>query len=75
VINFFLAPRLNRGPSGAITPGLTRHEQMRSAKSKSDPSSNDSAILATLSPGAYTALVSGASNDSGVALVEIYEVP
>jgi hypothetical protein len=48
---------------------------MRSAKSKSDPSSNDSAILATLSPGAYTALVSGASNDSGVALVEIYEVP
>ena len=40
-----------------------------------DPSSNDSAILATLSPGAYTAQVSGASNDSGVALVEIYEVP
>jgi hypothetical protein len=41
----------------------------------SDPSSNDSAILATLSPGAYTAQVSGASGDTGVALVEIYEVP
>jgi hypothetical protein len=40
-----------------------------------DPSSNDSAILATLSPGAYTVQVSGASNDSGIALVEIYEVP
>jgi len=39
------------------------------------PSSNDSAILVTLPPGAYTATVLGASGDSGVALVEIYEVP
>lgn len=39
------------------------------------PSSNDSAILITLPPGAYTATVSGASGDSGVALVEVYEVP
>jgi hypothetical protein len=39
------------------------------------PSSNDSAILVTLSPGAYTATVSGANGDSGVALVEVYEVP
>jgi hypothetical protein len=38
-------------------------------------SSNDSAILVTLAPGAYTASVSGASGDSGVALVEVYEVP
>ena len=37
--------------------------------------SNDSAILVTLPPGAYTAQVSGASNDTGVALVELYEVP
>jgi hypothetical protein len=35
----------------------------------------DSAILITLPPGAYTAEVSGASGDTGVALVEIYEVP
>jgi hypothetical protein len=41
----------------------------------SNPSSNDSAILVTLPPGAYTAQVSGASGDTGVALVEIYEVP
>ena len=40
-----------------------------------DPSSADSAILVTLPPGAYTAQVSGASGDTGVALVEIYEVP
>jgi hypothetical protein len=39
------------------------------------PASNDSAILVTLPPGAYTAQVSGASGDKGVALVEVYEVP
>jgi hypothetical protein len=41
----------------------------------SSPTSNDSALLLTLPPGAYTAQVSGASGDTGVALVEIYEVP
>jgi len=40
-----------------------------------DPSSGDSALLATLSPGAYTAIVSGADGDTGVALVEVYDVP
>ena len=34
----------------------------------------DSAILVTLPPGAYTAQVVGASGDTGVALVEVYEV-
>jgi hypothetical protein len=34
----------------------------------------DSAVLVTLPPGAYTANVSGASGDTGVALVEVYEV-
>jgi hypothetical protein len=41
----------------------------------SSDSSNDSAILVTLPPGPYTAQVSGASGDTGVALVEVYEVP
>jgi len=40
-----------------------------------NPSSLDSAILVTLAPGAYTAEVSGASGDSGIALVEVYDVP
>jgi arabinan endo-1,5-alpha-L-arabinosidase len=40
-----------------------------------NPSSTDSAILVTLPPGNYTATVSGASGDTGVALVEVYEVP
>jgi glucose/arabinose dehydrogenase len=38
-------------------------------------SSKDSAVLVTLPPGAYTAEVSGATGDSGVALVEVYDVP
>jgi hypothetical protein len=41
----------------------------------SDPASADSAILVTLPPGGYTAQVSGASGDTGVALIEVYEVP
>jgi hypothetical protein len=35
----------------------------------------DSAILVTLPPGGYTAQVFGASGDTGVGLVEIYDVP
>jgi len=34
----------------------------------------DAAILITLDPGAYTAQISGASGDSGDALIEVYEV-
>jgi hypothetical protein len=35
--------------------------------------SNDSALLATLTPGAYTALISGANNTTGVSIVEVYD--
>ncbi|MEO8353794.1 MAG: hypothetical protein ABI680_18865, partial [Chthoniobacteraceae bacterium] len=34
----------------------------------------ESAIVATLIPGAYTAIVSGNGNSSGVALVEVYDL-
>jgi hypothetical protein len=37
--------------------------------------SADCALLATLSPGAYTAIISGVNNTSGIALIEVYEVP
>lgn len=39
------------------------------------PSSKDAAVLVTLQPGAYTVLVSGANATSGIALVEVYEIP
>ena len=38
-------------------------------------SSKDSVIVATLAPGSYTAQVSGINSTTGVALVEIYELP
>jgi cyclophilin family peptidyl-prolyl cis-trans isomerase len=37
--------------------------------------STDSALLVTLPPGSYTAQVSGADGGTGVALVEVYDVP
>jgi len=37
--------------------------------------SRDAALLVTLAPGSYTAQVSGVGNTTGVALVEIYDVP
>jgi hypothetical protein len=38
-------------------------------------SSAESAIIATLQPGSYTAIVRGVSNTSGNALVEVYALP
>lgn len=40
-----------------------------------DGSSRDAMLLVTLAPGSYTAQVSGVNNGTGVALVEVYEVP
>ncbi len=37
--------------------------------------SKDSAIVITLQPGAYTAIVSGAGGTTGTGLVEVYELP
>ena len=34
----------------------------------------DSALLTTLEPGAYTAIITGANGATGIALVEVYEV-
>ncbi|WP_158305415.1 RHS repeat-associated core domain-containing protein [Opitutus terrae] len=40
-----------------------------------DGSSKDAAVLVTLPAGAYTVHVSGVGNTTGVALVEVYELP
>ena len=37
--------------------------------------SKDAVVSATLPPGSYTAAISGAANTTGVALVEVYELP
>jgi hypothetical protein len=41
----------------------------------SSPDSRDATILVTLPPGAYTAMVAGANGGTGVALLELYEMP
>jgi hypothetical protein len=38
------------------------------------PGSKDAALVTTLDPGAYTAVVKGADGGTGLALVEVYEV-
>lgn len=38
-------------------------------------SAGDSALIATLAPGNYTVLVTGVGGTSGIALVEVYELP
>ena len=37
------------------------------------PNNLESAIAISLAPGAYTAIVSGKNNQTGVALVEVYD--
>lgn len=38
------------------------------------PGTRDAALLVTLAPGPYTAVVTGENNTSGVALIEVYDV-
>jgi hypothetical protein len=38
-------------------------------------SSTDSVLVATVSPGAYTVTITGANGGTGVALIELYELP
>lgn len=44
------------------------------ATSIAPPSDAESAIIAILAPGAYTAVVGGANNSTGIAVVEIYDL-
>jgi hypothetical protein len=56
-------------------PLLSATASLVGAFSWGTAASTGSAILVTLPPGPYTAQVSGASGDTGVALVEVYKVP
>lgn len=40
-----------------------------------NPNSKDAVLLATLEPGAYTVVASGVGGSTGIALVEVYDVP
>jgi len=66
------------GPSGftTITNNNWRTTQETEIIATGIPPTNDleSAIVVTLNPGAYTAIVRGNGNTSGVALVEVYDL-
>ena len=56
-------------------PGLVSEAESSTGAFAFGNGSADSAILIVLPPGTYTAEVSGVNQSSGVALVEVYEVP
>jgi hypothetical protein len=64
------------GAFAAITNNNWRDDQEQEIQATGIPPTDDSesAIIATLAPGAYTAIVRGNGNTSGVALVEIYDL-
>jgi sugar lactone lactonase YvrE len=55
-------------------PEITSEAASVGAFAWNTPTSDDSALLITLPPGSYTAEVAGASGDSGIALIEVYEI-
>ena len=56
-------------------PQLTNIGNAVGAFPIADPRGRDAMLLVTLAPGSYTAQVSGNNSGTGVALVELYEVP
>ncbi len=56
------------------SPSIITEASARSGAFALPAGSKDAVILLTLSPGAYTAQVSGVNNTTGVAIVEVYEI-
>jgi subtilisin family serine protease/outer membrane protein assembly factor BamB len=61
----------NWGGTTALTSAFSRI----GAFALANGTSRDAALLVTLAPGSYTAQVSGTGGTTGVALVEVYELP
>jgi len=57
------------------TPALKAAFAAVGAEELASDASKDAALLVTLNPGAYTVHVTGAAGTTGVALVEIFDVP
>jgi hypothetical protein len=64
------------GTFATTTNDNWKHTQAAEIQATGIPPINDleSAIVASLAPGAYTAIVTGNGNSSGVALVEVYDL-
>lgn len=78
VLSLFRGPQRLAGNTGwgsAANAPMIRAAAVKVGAFALPEGSLDSALLVTLSPGPYTLQVAGANNTSGVALVEVYEVP
>ncbi len=70
-----LSPCVDNTPvSDTSVPGLTPCEPNPSQTVPPPGCAQESAILVTLAPGGYTAIVSGVGGTSGMGLVEVFEV-
>jgi hypothetical protein len=67
--------KINENDNWGGTAELKAAFSSVAAFSFANDTSRDAALVATLQPGTYTAQISGVNNTSGVALVEIYELP
>jgi hypothetical protein len=66
--------KINENDNWGSTTALT-NASMSVGAFPIDGSSKDAALLVSLQPGSYTAQVSGTEGGTGVALVEVYDVP
>lgn len=67
--------RLAENDNWAGDPTLKEAFQIVGAFDLTADASKDAALLVTLLPGVYTVQLSGVNNGTGVALIEIYEMP
>ncbi|MEY2879435.1 MAG: hypothetical protein RLZZ15_1815, partial [Verrucomicrobiota bacterium] len=65
----------NWGGDAALATALTAAFGQVGAFALANPASKDAALLVTLDPGSYSVSVAGVSGTSGIALVEVYDVP
>ena len=63
----------NAGWSDASNSALIAETAVRLGAFAFSPTNRDAALLRTLPPGAYTAVVSGVANTTGITLVEVYD--
>jgi hypothetical protein len=60
-----------------IVGGIITSNQVKAIQNSghAPADTSESAIIANLPPGNYTAIVRGVNNTTGVALVEVYDLP
>jgi hypothetical protein len=60
---------------GKDNPDVTKTATLAAGGFELTEGSKDAALVATLEPGLFTVIVSGVGDTSGLAMVEVYEVP